>query len=845
MFRRPSPHPGQTLSDGWRMCAVAPSALEGPEALETASLDWVPAAVPSTAAAVLRAAGKWSLDAAPRRFDAEELWFQCRFSSAPAGPGEEVYLCFDGLATLCDAWLNGELFLSSDNMFLPQERDVGAALLAENDLVLRFRSLDAALAARRPRPRWRVPMIERQELRYFRTSLLGRAPGWSPPAAPVGPYRPIRLERRRHVALSGLCVVPAAEGGDGWLDVACDVRGVGGVHVLGIEATVERSGQRFNATLAREGDRFTGRVTVPDAALWWPHTHGDPDLYSCRILIAHSNGVLGVDLGKVGFRKVALDTASGDFSLSVNGQRIFCRGAVWTPLDPVSLDAPGEALAAAIDQVRAAGMNMLRVSGAVTTEGSALLDRCDEGGVLVWHDLAFASMDYPEDDPAFAASVEREAHALMASLAGRPCIAVLCGNSEGEQQAAMWGAGRERWSPRLFHETLRDIATQHRPDVPYWPSSTHGGAFPHQANEGTTSYYGVGAYLRPLEDARRAELRFATECLGFANVPEPANLALVPAPSAGSPLRVHHPGWKQRAPRDLGAGWDFDDVRDHYLGLLFGVDPMRLRYSDHDRYLALSRIVPGEVMAAAFGEWRRARSTCRGALVWFLRDLWPGAGWGVIDSTGAPKAPYHYMRRALAPVALHLSDEGMNGLYVHAFNDTAAPIEANLEVEMFRGGETQVGKASVKVTVPARAATEQPVVALLDGFSDITYSYRFGRPSFDVVVTRLRDFASGDALAEAFFFPAGIPSHEQPDIGLAVEARPHGDGDVLLSVSTRRFALAVHIEVESASPNDDYFHLAPGGSRRVLLRRTNANKPVRGTVRALTGEAGVRFTSGE
>jgi len=44
------------------------------------------------------------------------------------------------------------------------------------------------------------------------------------------------------------------------------------------------------------------------------------------------------------------------------------------------------------------------------------------------------------------------------------------------------------------------------PDVPYWPSSAHGGAFPHQANVGSTSYYGVGACLRAPEDARRESL---------------------------------------------------------------------------------------------------------------------------------------------------------------------------------------------------------------------------------------------------------------------------------------------------------------------------------------------------
>jgi beta-mannosidase len=833
-------HRRQRLTEGWELCSTPPDACATPDDLSKASFSWLPAHAPSTAAACLRAANLWSLDAAARRFDAEDWWYRVRFKAPDRAEHEERVLGFDGLATVADVWLNGSPLFSSDNMFLAHERVLDTARATENELVIRFRALDRLLEAKRPRPKWRAPMVENQQLRWFRTTLLGRTPGWSPPAAAVGPWRPVWLETRAHVRLRDLDLRTGVEGSKGWIEVACSIASIarhGGIAGAALVVTREGEPRRSIPLRTAGNDSYTGRLEIPNAALWWPHTHGEPCLYDARLAIRLAETEIDVDLGRIGFRTLALQAENGDFSLQVNGVPIFCRGACWTPPDPVALDSTAESLQETFEQVRAAGMNMLRVGGTMVYESDAFLDLCDANGILLWQDFMFANMSYPEGDAAFSASVATEARQQLARLAARPCLALLCGNSEGEQQAAMWGAPRESWSPTLFSQDLAQLAREYRPDVPYWPSSAHGGSFPHQNNIGTTSYYGVGAYLRPLEDARRAEVRFASECLAFANVPEERTLLKMPG---GPSIRCHHPAWKARTPRDLGAGWDFDDVRDHYLTRVFGANPLELRYADHERYLALSRVVSGEVMANTLAEWRRKRSSCRGALVWFWRDLWCGAGWGVVDALGMPKAVYHYLRRVCQPIGLSISDEGGNGLYLHLVNERARPLTATLELKLYRGGEINVGGASRTVTLEPRESLEIAAGELFEGFLDLSYAYRFGPPQHDLVIARLMD-SNNTAMAEAFHFVTGLPASRELDIGLTATASPTSADTFQLTITSRRFAQSVWIEGDGFVADDAYFHIAPGGQKTLALRRPASagepSRPLRGRVHALNAQA--------
>src|SRR4029079_8237041 len=174
----------------------------------------------------------------------------------------------------------GEELLRSTNMFVSHEHDVTTRLRdSGNNLLMRFSALDRQLEQRRPRPRWRAPMVEHQQLRWFRTTLLGRTPGWSPPAPAVGPWRPVRVESRTGFAVDDAHLSARLEGGVGILEASCDLRALS-VAPSRAELVLERAGVERRVDMERTGEaRFAGRLAVREPELWWPHSHGEPVLY--------------------------------------------------------------------------------------------------------------------------------------------------------------------------------------------------------------------------------------------------------------------------------------------------------------------------------------------------------------------------------------------------------------------------------------------------------------------------------------------------------------------------------------------------------------------------------------
>lgn len=803
------------VNEGWELLSTPAGMIAAPAELPRCAT-WIRATVPGTVAEAKQAAGLWSA-AAPAPISGEDHWYRTRIF----GHGRET-LRFSGLATVATIWLNGREILSARNMFLAH--DVEVDLAGEAELVICFRSLDRALAESSGAGRWRPRMITPSALRNVRTSVLGHMPGWCAAIPTIGPWRPI--ERFRAEQALAIDMHARLEATTGVLDVV-----LRSAHARRIE--IHCAGHSTHLETSDAGT-FSGRLEIPNVALWWPHTHGEPTLHPVTA------GIDGreIVLGRAGFRIIDVDASSdgAGFALRLNDTPVFCRGALWSCADLVRMPSTREAYEPWLRRARDAGMNMIRVPGTTVYEADAFYDLCDEIGLLVWQDFMFANFDYPAADPAFADSVKQEAAQFLSRTRGSPSIAVLCGGSEVYQQAAMLGLPERKYRSPIFDTWLPEIVQALRPDVPYVPGSPSGGALPFVVDEGVGHYFGVGAYRRPLTDARHANVRFASECLAFANVPPE-----VTSPEGERPLAdIADPRWKARIPRDAGATWDFEDVRDHYLEELFGERVAQLRTENPERYLELSRATQAAVVEHTLTEWTRSASPTRGALLLMLQDFQAGAGWGLIASCGAPKSPWYAMRRVFKPVRVTLTDEGVNGLAVHLANETSRPREAVLELTAWRDGRTQVVAVQHAITLGARSSRTLSAFKLIGSFFDISYAYRFAAPQHDATVATLRDAATGEVLSQAFHFPLGH-ARGVPEGALSASVEEDAGGYALV-LKADRLARFVHIVDPGFLPEDDWFHLAPKSERRIRLTpRDDTSARPKGKVRALNVPAPVAY----
>lgn len=812
----------------WECSALPVNAVGNPAELEDLTarggVTWMPASVPGTAADALVRAGAPIEAVASRNFDGEDWWFRTGFTEA-LELGSYI-LRLEGLATIAEVWADDELVSTSASMFERREVDLKTPPRA---LCVCFRALEPLLVSRRPRPRWKTPRVPNLGLRWFRTSLTGRLRGGVDTPAIIGPWKPITLHKRRAVELESIVLNSEMDADVGVVRVEGVLRSIDGAPegcVLDVGET------RVSAATVAVGDgghRFKAEVRIAGVARWWPNGYGAQRCYQVRLVCSAAEAEMVLFERTIGFRTVRQASAEDGFRLVVNDVDVFCRGAV---IADVSISDPaqgGGEMRSHLSRLAGSGVTMVRIPGETVWPSEAFYDLCDELGLLVWQDCMLSSFDPPADD-GFVRVFCDEVESNLLRAQAHPSVAVISGGSEIEQSATYAGLGRDQRHVEMLHRDVAKIVAKVLPGVVFVANSPIGGALNTHPRSGVAHYFGVGAYRRELTDFRMSDVRFAAECLAFAAVPERQSLRkefgiVVPA--------LECDDWMLGVPRDVGADWDFEQVRDHYVELLFRVGAASLRRDDPDRYLELGRATVAHLVTSAFSEWRRPASRCAGALVYTSRDSMRGPGFGLVDAIGEPKSGLYALAATCGSIAVLATDEGLSGVDLHFLNDAGEHVCGRARVRVFDIDGRLVEEADRDVAVEPHSGVTISCDDLLGGFRDLTWAYRFGRRLYD---TLLVDWTANDGtlLGQCTFLLNG-QARSREELGMQALVECSVDGTMNVTVTTQRLAQWVSIDVPGYRPSLSWFHLAPQQALTIGLIQLPGGGPA-----TFRGEASVR-----
>jgi beta-mannosidase len=747
--------------------------------------------------------------------ESRSWWYRTAFE-APADwlKAERVELEMNGLDANAEVFLNGLHLGAHRNAFRPFVSDVLPQLLAgRNVLLVRLSAgvenvteLDmdepdgvrAGTEAGNGRPERGDP---RRTL--VRKPQYSWGWDWSPRCATTAIGGDVTLRVLRGACIRNLALHPVAH-----TEAAATVRAVLTIerfhYYTTADATVairltDATGRITRCTqdlLLRSGLNYVELpLTIAAPRLWWPNGMGEQHLYRVEAsLTLKSGGTMTMPAFDWGLRFLGLDT-SGVFAITVNGHRVFGKGANWIPADTLYARTSAETYERLVRQAREANFTMLRVWGGGLYEPEAFYAACDRDGILLWHDFMFACAPYPDHREDFRREVELEADYQTRRLQRHACMALWSGSNENNWGFRDWWRERTRGGALCYNYILPEAVRRSCPEIPYWNGSPYGGEAPNGEDVGDRHHWhdcmmnpDMQKRVTP-EEYDQCNALFVSE-FGYIGAPcrETIETYLDGAPpERRGDVWHHHTNTFEKGTVDAG-------IRKHYT------EPEGLSLDD---YILYSGLVQGLMYGYAL-ESMRVRPNCHGSLFWMYEDCWGEVGWTIVDYARRRKISWYFVRRTYAPLRLILRPEGTGAIRVVLANDTLQDQDLDLEYGYVRLDGNAADLARMPVRAPALSRTA------LCGLRKGTHDPRGG-----LWVARVPGRSD---ILPASFRAVDFRELRTVDPGLDADVRREAAG-VRVTVTAKAYAHAVYFAGLPAAckPEDSFFDLLPGETRRVFV----------------------------
>lgn len=578
------------------------------------------------------------------------------------------YLNFQGIDTIADIYINGNLAESCDNMY-SSYRVFSNFKIGTNEVVVHIKPV--CIEARK----YDVPFCSNSQAYNAQSLYIRKAAhmwGWDimPRIISAGIWKPVTIEkikedeiREVHFATMSIdkeketAVIRFCMQAELSEDIAQDYT----VKIKGVCGDSEFS------TDIRLWHNYTNKAfNIENAKFWWPRNYGEPNLYAVTVELYYKDELRDTYTLNIGIRTVELVTEEmidennkGDFCFIINGQRIFALGTNWVPLDALHSNDINR-LDKAIEMLADIGCNMVRCWGGNVYESEEFYNKCDRLGIMIWQDFGMGCAVYPQDKE-FAAILEREAVYQIKRLRNYPSIVVWAGDNECDCSCLWSGFRRDPNENFLTREVLKRAVLAHDYTRPYLPSSPYMSTKSFEENLPLPEdhLWGPRDYFKG-DFYRNSVCHFASET-GYHGFPSVKSLKKFLA----NPEKIFD---------ENGVATDEYLVHAAAMETVDGAPytyRIRLAYTqvetlfgkaaeDLDTFVKQSQISQAEAKKYFIEKFRVGKGYRTGILWWNLVDGWPQVSDAIVDYYYSKKLAYHYIKRSQEPVCL-MFDEPIDG----------------------------------------------------------------------------------------------------------------------------------------------------------------------------------------
>ncbi|MBQ8556133.1 MAG: hypothetical protein IJ438_09720 [Clostridia bacterium] len=779
--------------------------------------------------------GTNSLDC--RWVEEKEFWCRRTFALAESDIAPAMLLTFEGLDCTADVYLNGQHVGRHNNAFVEITWDVAKLIHpGENTLLVR---IDQGLREAQTHDLEQMGIMWNNDQpwrSWMRKPQFVYGWDWTIWLASCGIWRDVTLTAVHHAAIEDVYARPATaslcEG------MPCEV--VVDVTMLLLDEAQsgplsciisDREGRNVAANHCHAEDgrqRFS--MTIPEAHLWWCNGMGEPYLYTVTVSATDASGkVLDTCTQRMGLRTIRLTEPElpndeTGFTFVLNGEPVFCKGANHVPCDCLPGRITAEKEIQLVTLARDEHMNMLRVWGGGVYSSEAMMNACDEMGIMVWHDFMYACGYHPDHDPGFVKDITIEATKAIRRLRRHASLIGWAGNNEIQEMYH----SQKQWKPDLpwyggmiYEKILPFLVQEMCPTLVYRESSPFGGERQADCRHGDQHIWlltHVNSHPHYMDLWRFTE--FPTKFLSEFGLMGAMTMETAQSCIPAEHMRPDDPVWLHHT----------NSCQDHTLlarmeRQYFGEEELSAQ-----QFILRSQAIQAEITRHIYEEFRRQKFVCSGLLFWTLSDSYGVHNWSLIDYALRRKPIYHALKQAMAPLALCVkgwdvqNDEGRihwrehwqkapGTLEIWGMNDTLRLQQGQLEWTLMtlQGAVLQEGRQSVQL--PENQS------ALL---AEISLTQVLLEPENTILRARL--LADGQVVNETRYFFAPFKEMIPRDAAIQYRCRPLAEGQYEVTLTADRFVWMLHLaEPEGTVCSDNDFDLWPNEPKTVIVTTDQKN----------------------